>query len=200
MTIETCPDLTGFFRSAVETALRRRRVDAAAPTAEYVTGLRVACATRDPREVLERPLVELRDAALCAAEAPRRVELQAVGDVALTRAGLFGDHVARHEGVLELYVTMGAFAYREAATMARASAGSAPVAIEEIGGISAVRPRAGRGGRGGARWARSPTAWCSSTTAGRRRGREALEGARPARDLPGGRGGGRGVALSRSGA
>lgn len=133
MTIETCADLTGFFRSAVETALRRRRVDAAAPTAEYVTGLLVACATRDPREVLARPLVERLDAALCAAEAPRLVELQAVGDAALTRAGLFGDHVARHEGVLELYVTMGSFAYREAATMARASAGSAPVAIEEIG-------------------------------------------------------------------
>lgn len=133
MAIETCADLNGFFKEAVATAMRRRRVDAAAPTVEYVTGLLVACASSDPREVLSTPLVERLDAALCAAPAPRMVELQAVGDAALTRAGLFGDHVARHEGVLGLYVTMGAFAYREAAAMSRSAAGSAPVALEEIG-------------------------------------------------------------------
>lgn len=134
MTIECCADLTGFFRDAVVRAMRRRRVESGDTTAEYVTALLVGCASVDAIEALSTPLVERLDAALCASSVERTVELQAVGDTALTRAGLFGDHVARHEGVLELYVTVGTFAYREALLAARVkeTVAAVPEAVEAI--------------------------------------------------------------------
>ncbi len=134
MTIETCADLGDFFRAELGEALRQRRARLEPETAAYVVELMARCALAEQGDLLEGSLVLMLDEALGRGPGARLQGLQGVGDAALCRSGLFR---AREEdadaGGLGLCVTLGGFAYREAATLARTVAGGESVALVELG-------------------------------------------------------------------
>jgi hypothetical protein len=132
MTIEACEDLGNWFRSVVSSAMRRRGVEAEPETTEYVSGLLVHCAGSGARDFLDQPMAQVLHEALDCAPGMRLVRLQRVGDGSLCLAGLFGSHVEASQLDPGYYVTLGRFAYREAAALAR-SHGGEPVALQELG-------------------------------------------------------------------
>jgi len=133
MTIETCADLGVFFREELTEAMRQRRARLEPETTEYVAALMARCALADRAHLLEGSLVLMLDEALGRGRGGRLEGLQGVGDAALCRSGLFR---AREEdpeaGGLGLCVTLGAFAYREAAVLARTVTPGEPVALVEL--------------------------------------------------------------------
>lgn len=131
MPIEACDDLGQFFRDLVTRALNHQRVDAEPATADYVTGLLVHCADPSQHARMDRPLVHILDEALHAGAGHRLDAFLVAGDAALTRLGMFPGAVDR-DAVTGLYVRVGAFAYREAAQLARSEAGTEPVALAEL--------------------------------------------------------------------
>ncbi len=133
MTIETCADLEGYFRTLLATAMRRQRVSALPETADYVAGVLVTYAARPAAEFLDRPIVTILDEALAQPEGARGHALQAVGDGALYLSGLFGEHVERALGTTGFYVHVGSFAYREAAALAREPDGADATVLVELG-------------------------------------------------------------------
>lgn len=132
MTIETCADLGGYFRSLLRAAMERQRVRASPETADYVAGVMVTYAARPAAEFLDRPIVIILEEALAKPGSARGMALRHVGDGALYLSGLFGDHVERAQGTTSFYVHVGGFAYREAAALARSEAGTDPVALTEL--------------------------------------------------------------------
>jgi hypothetical protein len=132
MTIETCADLGGYFRSLLRAAMQRQHVNASPETADYVAGVMVTYAARPAAEFLDRPIVIILEEALAKPEPVRGAALQQVGDGALYLSGLFGDHVERAQGTTSFHVRLGGFAYREAAALARIEAGTEPVALTEL--------------------------------------------------------------------
>lgn len=131
MPIEACDSLGPFFRDLVYRALSHQRVGAETATAEYVTGLLVHCADPGEHARMDRPLVHILDEALHSGEGYRVEAFRVAGDAALTRLGMFPGSVDR-DAVAELYVRVGAFAYREAAQRSRAETKAEPVALAEL--------------------------------------------------------------------
>lgn len=132
MTIEPCTHLRDFFRTQLDTAFTRRRLDALPETRDYIAGVLVDCGLHPP--LLSQPLVLSLGEALQRDSAARLAQLLRTGDAALCLAGLFAPHVERTQGSLELYVRVGAFAYQRAAEDTREvhGGGESPV-LRELG-------------------------------------------------------------------
>ncbi len=132
MTIETCADLAGYFRSLVAMAMRRQRVSASPETTDYISGVLVTFAARPAAEFLDRPIVTSFEEAIAMPGSARRVALQSVGDGALCLSGLFSEHVERAVGSTRVHVHVGAVAYHQAAELPRDEGAPEPVALEEL--------------------------------------------------------------------
>lgn len=133
MTIETCADLAGYFRSLITMAMRRSRVTASPETTDYVSGVLVTFAARPAAEFLDRPIVTSFEEALSLPDPARRVALRNVGDGALCLSGLFSEHVERAVGSTSVHVHVGTVAYRQAAALTRAESEPEKIALGELG-------------------------------------------------------------------
>jgi len=111
----------GFFHEVVGEAVRTRQVEATDQAMSYLVGLLTEFAHPDPvrQDSFGRPLAFLLDEALRTSGAERFQRLRALGDGVLYLTGFFGDHIETR-GVDVGYVTsVGATAYRGAASMLR---------------------------------------------------------------------------------
>jgi hypothetical protein len=111
----------GFFHEVVGEAVRTQQVDATEQATSYLVALLTEFARPDPvrEDTFDRPLAFLLDEALRTTGAERFKRLRALGDGVLYLSGFFGDHIETR-GVDVGYVTsVGATAYRSAASMLR---------------------------------------------------------------------------------
>jgi hypothetical protein len=111
----------GFFHEVVGEAVRTRQLDATEEATSYLVALLTDFAHPDPGRgsALDQPLAFLLDEAFRTAGPERFQKLRALGDGVLYLSGFFGDHIETR-GVDVAYVTsVGATAYRGAASMLR---------------------------------------------------------------------------------
>ncbi len=121
-------NMTQFFRSVVDDAIRARGYDATDAAETYVVALLADYAKPDPlsEETLSRPLTILLEEALAAVGRERFERLRTVGDGVLYVSGFFGDHLEQR-GVHDRYVSLlGARAYDIAAQMLRQGGSPSP--------------------------------------------------------------------------
>lgn len=116
MTIVTSGDVSGFFREAVDDALKERRVDASDGARQYLADMLAGRYGQGvPRDTLDKPVTLLLDEALHAPATERLERLRDVGDGTLALSGLYRDHLERR-GVDTRYVgSVGKTAYGTAA-------------------------------------------------------------------------------------
>ncbi|MCC6648091.1 MAG: hypothetical protein IT374_21295 [Polyangiaceae bacterium] len=135
MTIVTSGDVTGFFREAVDDALREGRVDATDGARQYLADMLAGrCGQGVPRDALDKPVTLLLDEALHAPATERLERLRDVGDGTLALSGLYHDHLERR-GVDSRYVgTVGKTAYGAAAGLL--SRGDGPGALDLFGELA----------------------------------------------------------------
>jgi len=121
MSIALTRSVGSFFHEAIDEAVRTRQVDATEQAMSYLVALLSDFAHPDPgrEDTFDRPLAFLLDEALRTTGAERFQRLRALGDGVLYITGFFGDHI-ENRGVDVGYVTsVGATAYRGAASMLR---------------------------------------------------------------------------------
>ncbi len=119
--IDLSPNISGFFRDAVEGAMRSRGSHATDAAETYLVALLADFARPGQldTQTLRRPITLLLDEALRAAGRERFDRLRALGDGVLYVTGFFGDHLETR-GVEIAYVSaLGARAYDSAAQMLR---------------------------------------------------------------------------------
>jgi hypothetical protein len=114
-------DMTQFFRTVVDDAIRARGYEATDAAESYVVALLADFAKPDPLcgQTLTRPLTLLLEEAMSAVGLERFERLRTVGDGVLYVSGFFGDHLEQR-GVHDDYVSiLGARAYDFASQMLR---------------------------------------------------------------------------------
>jgi hypothetical protein len=123
MSIAITRSVGGFFDEVVGEAVKTQQVDATEEARSYLVALLTEFAHPDPvmGDTFDRPLAFLLDEAFRTSGAERFQKLRVLGDGVLYITGFFGDHI-ENRGVDVGYVTsVGATAYRGAATMLRRS-------------------------------------------------------------------------------
>ncbi len=120
MTILATASLDGFFKDALEDAMKARRIEASPGATTYLAGVLSEFAKPDPEReaTLDRPLAFLLDEALHTNDLGERfTKLRALGDGTLYSSGFFLDHFERR-GVDQSYlVGIGARAYESAGSL-----------------------------------------------------------------------------------
>lgn len=112
-------DMTEFFRTVVDDAVKTHGYDPTDAAETYVVGVLADYAKPDAlsEAALSRPLTLLLDEALHSVGQERFERLRTLGDGVLYVSGFFGDHLEQR-GVHDKYVsTLGARAYDSAAKM-----------------------------------------------------------------------------------
>lgn len=111
-------EVDDFFSSAVDEAVAARKVQVSTGVRSYLVGLLVGFACKGPeQDTLRRPVTLLLHEALDAPAPERFEKLKVLGDGSLYVAGIFQEHLEA-QGVDVGYVSsVGATAYRSAATM-----------------------------------------------------------------------------------
>ena len=125
MSIAITRSVGGFFHEVVGEAVKTRQVDATEEAMSYLVALLTEFAHPDPvmGDTFNRPLDFLLDEAFRTTGAERFQKLRTLGDGVLYITGFFGDHI-ENRGVDMGYVTsVGATAYRGAASMLRRPTG-----------------------------------------------------------------------------
>jgi hypothetical protein len=118
MSILVKSDVEEFFSSAVDEAVQTHPIQLSSGVRSYLVGLLVSFASQPPEpDTLRRPVTLLLREALEAPSRERFEKLKTLGDGSLYIAGIFQEHLEAH-GVDVCYVsTVGATAYRSAATL-----------------------------------------------------------------------------------
>ena len=135
MTIVTNSDVCGFFREAVDDALKDARVEASDGARQYLADMLAGRYGQGvPRDAFDRPVTLLLDEALHAPATARLEKLRDVGDGTLALSGLYHDHLERR-GVDARYVgSVGKTAYGTAAGLL--SRGETIVAVDLFGELA----------------------------------------------------------------
>lgn len=135
MTIVTTSDVCGFFREAVDDALKEGRVEASDGARQYLADMLAGRYGQGvPRDAFDKPVTLLLDEALHAPATARLEKLRDVGDGTLALTGLYHDHLERR-GVDARYVgSVGKTAYGTAAGLL--SRGDSPTTIDLFGELA----------------------------------------------------------------
>jgi hypothetical protein len=122
--IDLSSDVTDFFRTVVDEALREEQIEATEAAESYVVGLLADYAKPVQRtdETLCRPMTLLLAEAMQSTGSERFERLRCLGDGVLYVSGFFADHLRRRGVAREYVATLGASAYHGAASTLRRSA------------------------------------------------------------------------------